>query len=249
MRTDMLSWTKLSQTVKQVDTKKKFFGKYLFKVIIYCPGGRLILNTTGKSIFDLVEDRIEFDKSIRYNYGGSWAHSSISRSRNLEFKENVNIDQLEKLKFIKTENSDIKVRIEEPHVSIYCNDESELYTVVSQIRPDRLLEIHKPRSVMAQEALDRGEIIIKKELGFNFKIHFKEHVFKDITVKHQIHDYLYALEDDIQLTKNTKKQLGNNQLYFPGGYFYSKDTEIITFISLICPYLISGIYKVTKVDS
>jgi hypothetical protein len=250
----MLYWTKLNPTVKIINTKKKFFNSYLYKIVIWCPGGRLILDRKSQDAALLLKNKISHLEKyhVTYNYGGSWfGHmGSMARSKNAELKISASVNQLQHLIDIKqTYNDQIKVRIEEPIVTIYCNDESLLYKLANN-NTDRLREVHRPFDDKAVEVLNRGEIITKTEPVFSYKVQLKEFVFSDPNLKHNILDYLYNLVDDdnVCLTKSLIRQLNENHPYFSGAYFYTKDEKTLTFINLICPGLISGIFKLTKID-
>ena len=84
----MLSWTKLNSNVKIVDTKKKFFDKYLYKAVVYLPMGRLILLEKPSLILGNYLRRQ--DDEVSYNYAGSWMKSRRYHNRyasllNLEY--------------------------------------------------------------------------------------------------------------------------------------------------------------------
>lgn len=247
----MLSWTNLNPTVKIVATKKKFFNNYLYKVVVWCPGGRLINSRLDQDAEVLLSRRIKLLSDQRtYNYGGSW-FSSMATIHGKELEANGRADQLQHLINIKQQYKDrIKIRIEEPNVGIYCNDEGLLYSLMNANYLDRIKEVHRPMDDRAVDVLNRGEIITKKEPEFAFKVVLRDFVFADKDVKINILDHLYNLDKDDQvcLTKGITKHLGSSLHYFPGGYFYAKDEQTMTFVNLICPGLISGIFKLTKLD-
>lgn len=247
----MLSWTKLNPTVKIINTKKKFFNSYLYKIVIWCPGGRLILDRKSQDAAFLLKNKISYLEVHQkaYNFGGSWFNSMAS-SRSAELRTEARVNQLQYLIDVKqTYNDQIKIRIEEPIVTIYSNDESFLYTLANN-NTDRLKEVHRPVDDKAIEILNRGEIITKTEPTFPYKIQLKEFVFSEVNLKNNILDYLYNLEvnDEVCLTKSLVRYLSDQHPYFNGAYFYSKDEKTLTFINLICPGLISGIFKLTKID-
>jgi hypothetical protein len=247
----MLSWTKLNPTVKIINTKKKFFNSYLYKIVIWCPGGRLILDRKSQDAAVLLENRISYLEVNQkaYNFGGSW-FGNMARSRSAELRTGARVNQLQHLiDFKQTYNDQIKIRIEEPIVTVYSNDESFLY-ILANNNTDRLKEVHRPADDKAIEILNRGEIITKAEPVFPYKVQLKEFVFSEVNLKHNILDYLYNLEvnDEVCLTKSLVRYLREQHPYFNGAYFYAKDEKTLTFINLICPGLISGIFKLTKID-
>lgn len=239
----MLSWTKLNPTVKLVKTKKKFYNNYLNKIVVMCPGGRIINTSANTSVDDAIQRRIQILESYSHSYMRSFY------ARIFEFKDTVRAEQITYYRDLLANNtSDIKLRIEEPNISLYSNDENLLYSIAQAMQPDRLLEVHSPASTKEREALIRGEIIVKEIKGYEYKIILRETVIKDIRIKFNLYDHLYNLGDDVKLTKGLQRNLGSTNQYFPGGYFYAKNDQITSFCNLICPDLIAGIYKLVNLN-
>lgn len=240
----MLSWTKLNPTVKQISTKKKFFGKYLFKVNVWCPAARIVVDHSDNNVAELLEQRIKVMDWRYRSYGGSW-----DAARNAQIKQHADVKQLQNFIDIKHQFKDrIKIRVEEPHISVYSNDEAFLYSLVSKVLPDRILEVHAPSSKAAEDALNAGNVITKRISEYNYKVMLKERMLTDFSLKESVKDYLYNLNEEVKLTKSLMNNLSSKYHYFSGGYFYCKDTKIVTFLNLMCPDLISGIHKLTLVD-
>jgi hypothetical protein len=242
----MLSWIKLNPTVKVINTKKKFFDSYLYKAVVYAPGCRIILNKKDSDARSMLEKRIQIlTETKSYNYGGSWFRSTSAEKLQKEGKWDqlqFFIDNKEKFK------DKIKIRVEEPHISLYSNDEQFLYDVCSSSYSTRLSEIHKPLNQTAEEVLNRGEIITSKKINYQYKILLKECVIHDSKLKLSLSNYLYNLGDSVKATKSLYKNLNSQFSYFNGGYFYAASEDIVTFVNLICPELVSRIYKLTVLE-
>lgn len=242
---DTLSWTQLNPTVKQLHTKKKFFNEYLYKAVVNAPGCRIINDSKAPDlgIARLLENRIEI---IKYQKQNTYSRYWVSRAEYLI--TNSRVDQLSYWLDVKTNLKDsVKLRIEEPHLSIYCNDSNQMYNLLKENYPDRLQEIHSPENDASIAILNRGEIITKGKAEFQYKIMLRENKLRDLNTKRNLLDYLYNLGDDeVCLTKGLIRHLGSKNMWFPGGYFYAKDEKIITFINLIAPECIAGIYKLTN---
>ena len=243
----MLWWNNLNSNVKIVDTKKKFFDKYLYKAVIYVPMGRLILLDKPSLILGNYLRRQ--DDEVSYNYAGSWMKSRRYHNR---YASLLNIEYFQK---VKQENgNDLKFRIEEPYISIYSNDEHKLYDIMSEIpdlTPNKrhsisiLNEIHKPASAESREILDRGEIVVKNVTDYNYKVMLRESGKINFEVRQQIYDYLVSLGDVVKMTPGCKRNLIERNHWFTSTYFYTKDPSILTFLNLINTDIVSGIFKLT----
>lgn len=240
MRMAMLSWTALNPTCKVKSTTKKYFNKYLFKAVLYLPGGRIIRkdDSSRLSINQLVELRKRVYESNKMGYfsPGWWSRSSTRHIADikvlqLEYWHNV----------IRENNQNIKYRIEEPWMQLYCNDEQMLYDVVKG-DPTSCIEFFKPESEETKQALEANELILRTPIDYNFRVYLKEGYKMNSNIRHSITQYLEGLGDDVKVTRSLWKSL-ETRLYFAGGYFYVKDVNVTTFLNLIAPGIIAGIFK------
>ena len=243
MKMAMLSWTKLNPTVKELAVKKLFFNQYLYKVKVYCPGARLIYYKTKDEFIRKWSFRIAMIDP-RYNYGGSWWANTASYG---ELRKDGKLDQLEHYFNLKN-NKSVKIRVEEPYISLYSNSDQQLYDIVEKNYPERLTEVHLAVNDKAKDILLKGEILAGKDEQYSYKIFLRSTTFESISTKHALLDYFYNLDDLVKLPKQIKNQLNESNTYFSGGYFYSKDDSIVTFLHLFCPDLIASIFKLTKLD-
>ena len=244
-----LLWTRLNPTVEHRDTTKKFFNKFLYKAVVFLPAGNLIRNVKFSDMQFLLEERLSWHGHT-YNYGGSWAvnpHSQFMANRRKQLDQ-AKIEQLEYWRDAAKEfTGKFAFRVEEPFITVYSDDETALYDLIkTDPRPRNIVQIFKPKNSTALAALDRGEIILKRETDYNYRVCFKEGKFDAIVIK-SIHNLLLSQGTDIKMTKSCEKNMSNRLYWFTSTYFYAKDLHVATMIGLICPDIISGIYKVVRV--
>jgi hypothetical protein len=234
--------TNLNPTAKIVDTKKKFFNRYLYKIVFCVPACRLV---AMKSDYD-ISDQLEVRKKLlsTYHYGrGSYSSYTLAARRN-NMLIGANVSQLEYFKKIVLEHEDrIKIRIEEPFLTIYADNESLLLNIAD---PEKaaVTEFHRPSGDAAMAALNRGECIVKTATEYTHKVVFKELAISAES-KAGIYSYLTGLGDIVKMTKGCERNLRENRFWFTSSYFYTKDESILTFLNLIAPGTIAGIYKLT----
>jgi hypothetical protein len=179
-----------------------------------------------------------------YQYGHGYNSSyamAVHRDRRLI---GANVSQLEYFKKIVVEHEgQIKIRIEEPFLTIYADDESLLLNIAD---PEKaaVTEFHRPSGTAAVAALNRGECIVKTATEYTHKV-----VFKELAIgaesKASIYNYLTGLGDIVKMTKGCERNLRENRFWFTSSYFYTKDESILTFLNLIAPGVVAGIYKLT----
>lgn len=242
---DTSSWIKLAPTLKVIDTKKKFFNKYLYKIVFNIPAGRIIQsksrNMTIEEELEVRRKRLEA-RTTGYSYNYDWWAQNKLRLLN-----GVNVEHLKYIKGIVNQyKGQIKYRVEEPTVTLYSEDESLLYTISLAI-PEALSELHKPANEHAINTLNRGEIIIKKPTEYTYKVIFRENNVVHET-RDQIYNYLVSLGDTVKMTKSCRHNLTIRNFWFTQTYFYTKDESVIVFLNLIAPGTVAGIYKLVKLD-
>lgn len=177
----------------------------------------------------------------QYTVGG-YGWGSYSRTTGLK---DAKVEQLEYFKnIIQQYNGQIKVRIEEPGLTLYADNEDVLLDIACT-EADSLTEVHRPISPAAVDALNRGEYLLKKPIEYTHKVVFKESAVLSAELKANIYDYLTNLGDVIKMTRSCERNLTERRFWFTSTYFYTKDESILTFLNLIAPGTIAGIYKLT----
>lgn len=234
-------WTLCNPNIRVETTTKKFFGKFLYKLVIYVAGGRSIDSRRG------IEESINHRRSQQHLHTGSWWWQH--RNPNLE---KANIDLLKKVKELKDnrKNLNILVRIEEPHIQIYSESLDQLEKIVCEYFNNYqtlLTAISWPASDVSAEVLNSGAIICKKNNGYQYKVMIRDGRY-DSTTKQQILNYLEGLDREIvkipgSMTIMLKKDYG----YIWNCYFYTNDASIISFLTLISPGLVSNIHELVVV--
>lgn len=161
-------------------------------------------------------------------------------------------DQLEYLyQTIQTYKGKVKVRIEEPYVEFYTEDEPTLLDIISKMpkRDQRVIEVHWPGTGARREALERGEVFMPKITGYNYQVIFRT-ILLPTDKRTQIYEYLDSLGDLVQMTPGLKTSLTrpkwahSNNMWIYQCYFYTNDTSVCTFLNLIEPNLINKILRI-----
>lgn len=227
----MSSWTKLNPTVKFINTKKKFFNEFLHKIVINAPGCRIVHDTNDAAT------------EIMYRLSSTlWANNHY-----LNRWKSANPDLLQYLIDVKKSfGNQIKIRVEDPLISIYSTDINTLYTIANNNWPTTIIEVHTPKNPEAISSLENGFIIGKIAKEFQYKLMFKELYRISYEEKLQIKNYIYNLGDDVKISAGFKKYFNSSNQYLPNGYVYAKNENIATMMNLIYPGLIYKIYKITE---
>jgi hypothetical protein len=238
----MSFWADINPAIQFEDTRKKFFNKYLYKIVIYAPATRLILSKSQESSVELLAERkrlMEYRTYInRYWFPRGGQNIADAEAQQIEYFRSVAEQYKDR----------IKMRVEEPNLTVYSQDEKTLFEIAENDPVRRIIEFHRPVNVDAEAALNRGEVLIKNPTEYEYKVTFKEGFTTGKDTSTQIYEYLYNLGDDVKMTKSCIKNLTARNYWYTSTYFYCKDPSITTFLNLIAPGSISGIYKLTRLE-
>lgn len=245
---DTLHWTDLAPNVKCIDTTKQFFGKYLYKIDVDVPAARILIDRRNKPLEVLLDERIREAKDTirRLSVWGRQNRVTLS-----SWNQTINASSIEQLKYYKKvaekHKGVIKFRVEEPTLSIYCDDEQILFDIASNDPHQRLERVFKPANLAAHSVLKSGELIVKRPTDYSYKIVFREGRV-DTDINSQIYNYLESLGDEVKLTQSCLHNLTLRRHWMTSCYFHARDPSVLTFLNLIAPGKVSGIYKLVYLE-
>ncbi len=236
-------WTKLAPNVVVESTRKQYYGKYLCKLVLQVEGGRLSSTPDALDIATALEERVSLMRN--YNFGGSW------RVFQVELLKTARVEDLERLRTIKNNYRDqCKIRIEEPLVQIYTEDEDGLKEIVGHFTPymkSSIKSVSFPDSDACKNLLKEDKIITTSDkLSYSYKVMLRDGSYSPDSKK-QLLNYFDNLGDLVKITKGVRRNLESSHSYIWGGYFYRNDTSTLTFISLICPNIVGKIHEIVRV--
>jgi hypothetical protein len=231
---DTSFWIQCNPKISVGHTTKKYYGKFLYKLVLYVPASRLI-HSKGS-----IAEELHHRKA--YNLGGSWSYS-----RFVSKIDQADITLLGIVRDIKLDkNLNIKLRAEEPRVQLYANTEQDLQHVIKTYLADYYSHIESitgPEDADAAAILDTGAIIKKNDIGYRYKVLLKDGRY-DLQTKKQIMEYLSNLGPDLAyVPRGTLDALSRNTTYIWNSYFYCNDDNVNVFINLISPGMVSNCHE------
>lgn len=234
---DTSFWIQCNPKITVEHTVKKFYGRYLYKIVMYCPAGRLI-DSKGPITAEL-EHRKSIYKHI--NQSGWWGHR---QNRDLD---NANVLLLDTLRTLKSNPTGIKFRVEEPRIQIYAQTKDELVNLVLdhlQSFVGYIEAVTGPANEEDVEILNSGAIIRKTDNGYTHKIILRDGRY-GAEIKETILQYLDSLQIEVAgIPKGCRGMFTKKQSsYIWNCYFYTNDPSVTTFLNLIQPGIVSNIHK------
>jgi hypothetical protein len=237
---DTLFWIQYNPKITVDHTTKKYYGKYLYKLVVYAPASRLIDSKPRESIDQALERRRAIYSQISQN---TWWGARQNRDL-----DHADIELLEILRGLRLARPiGIKLRVEEPRVQIYAETEQQLEDlVVAHFGPkfsNCVETIAGPADSQAEAVLNSGALIRKKEAGYRYKVILRDGRY-GTDVKQSILQYLLNLgEDQIFLPKSAFDMLSKSTSYVWNLYFLANDPQMTSFLSLIQPGIVSNIHE------
>jgi hypothetical protein len=171
-----------------------------------------------------------------YNFGGSWRPR-----RNVDLFSSADLQNLRDIK--DSFGSKIKIRIEDPYVQIYTEDQEvlrEVAVAMNESLQSKIQSVTWPKDNEDLEILSSDKIIRKQKPEYKFKFMIRDGYYPD-DVRSSIFNYLNS-QDDVKLSAGTIRQFQIfNYLY--GAFFYANDEKIATFLSIISPGFVRKIHE------
>lgn len=242
MQMDILFWNNLNAGLQLQPTAKRYFGKYFWRMCVRVPGGRLIHSKAEDLQVELELRRMTERRMI--NWGGSWAWRKNTLS------QEVDLDLLSDIReFARTHQHAIKLRIEEPKLQIYTQDEQMLKSFAHLLGNNKIFieEIHGVMDTDHESILESDAIICKHPVKYSHKVMLREGTCAP-EIKQQILNYLESLEDLVDVSEGTKRELLKPFSSIWGAFFYTNDPSVITFLNLIQPGIVRKIHPLVYRD-
>lgn len=237
---DTSFWINYHHKIKIDHTLKKYFGKYLYKLVVFAPAGRLI-NAKG-SIENAFELRQAANKHI--NYGGYWGWPARVAGDLTE----TNLEFLSKIRDIRLDpNAGVRIRVEEPRIQIYAATDAQLQNLVTKhftFEHRKYIEsISGPEDAAAEQVLNSGAIIRKTDIGYKFKVILRDGKYEP-HVKQSVLQYLTNLgPEQVYIPRGSLDMLQKSGNYIWNTHFLINDSNLLSFLHLICPGMVSNCHE------
>lgn len=242
---DTSSWIQYNPKISITHTTKKFFGKYLYKLVVYCPAGRLIDTKPSQSIETAYEHRRLMIRNI--NHGGWWGQ------RYNKDIENADMEFLNLIRGIRHNRIlGLKLRVEEPRIQIYAETDQQLKDLVNNHfdKKHRIYveSISGPEDSVAEDILNSGAIIRKTDLGYKYKVILRDGKY-NAQIKANLLNYLNNLgPDEVKLPKSGLDMLEKSSSFIWNLYFFTNDPSVTTFLNLISPGIVSNMHELVVLE-
>jgi hypothetical protein len=243
---DLSFWNKLSSHIYYEPTRKQFYNRFCYKLVIEVVAGRIIQSKV--SIDDEIAHRRKMRDSIKYNYGGSWM------ARNVDNIDKVSVEQLEILRSIRNGyGTRIKMRVEEPWVQIYTEDLQTLKDIANRFPPDlqqKFMTVSFPESEEKQQLLEQGKILVRpsNKIAYKYKVFLRDGNYSS-DIKRSVYNFLMGLGPDVKVSTATASMLLNGHSFIWGGFLYVNDPAVLTMVSIISPTIIGKIHELVGAEN
>lgn len=233
---DISFWTQCSPNITVDHTTKKYYNKYLYKIVIYCPAGRLI------------DDKRPIDQALAHRQD---IFRHITQSGWWGQRQNRDLDKadthlLDTMRLIRKTISTVKLRVEEPRIQIYAQTEDELVNLVlDHLQPfvKHIEAIAGPANAACAKILDSGAIIRKTANGYSHKVILRDGRYS-AQVKESMLQYLQNLNiENAGIPDSCRNMFTKSSSYVWNCYFFTNDPDVIIFLNLIQPGIVSNIHE------
>jgi len=238
---DISFWNNLNPNIAIQESKKQFYNQYYFRLDIYAPGCKSLRSN------DISSDISRRSAWVRdYRRQGSWWNKQLAK-----YLKEADIGFLHSLSNLYYEYPDVRIRTEEPKVSVYALDELTLQSVAASLDPDnkdKIISITGPANEEIKARLSKHVILVKKPPKYKYRVWLREKQF-DYDVRHQVLSYLDSLGDLIRMSDHCRESLEKEPNWIWGANFFTNDQHVATFLSLIHPDLIREVSELVCLNN
>jgi len=238
---DTLFWNNLNPNISIEESKKQFYNQYYFRLDIHAPGCKSI---RCDDIAQDIDRRYTWARD--YKRQGSWWNKHLAKHLS-----EADVGFLYSLKDLYYEYPDVKIRTEEPKISVYASDELLIQSVARSLDPDyrdKIKSITGPANEEIKALLDQHVILVKKPPKYKYRVWFREKQF-DFEVRNKVLSYLDSLGDLIRISDHSRDNLLKPHNWIWGANFFTNDKHVATFFSLIHPDLIREVSELVCLDN
>jgi len=243
---DLSYWNKLSSHIFYEPTRKQFYSRFCYKLVIEVVAGRIIQSKVP--IEDEIAQRRKMRDSVKYNYGGSWM------SRHMDTIDKVSPEQLEILRSIRNGYGNrIKMRVEEPWVQVYTEDLQTLKDIANRFPPElqqKFMTVSFPESPEKQQLLEEGKILTRpsNKIAYKYKVFLRDGNYSS-DIKRSAYNFLMGLGPDVKVSSATASMLLNGHNFIWGGFLYVNDPSVLTMLSIISPGMVGKIHELVGAEN
>ena len=247
MSVDTSFWSNAFTGIKVRHTKKLFYGKFLWRLVVEVPSGNLIYSKE-LTMSEAMEYRRLHARS--YNWAGSWSQGQVSGSTYAILPTDATL--LTIARDIKNHyGKDIRIRVEEPVIQFYAADQQTLRDIAQNFcypydYRSRIKEVNGPESDQ-QAAILLGGAILRRTADYQYKVILRDGRYTP-AVKQQVLNYLDNLEDQIRITPRCRDMLIQPSTYIWGISFYTNDPDLTIMLRLIAPTIVGNIHQLIVLD-
>jgi len=212
------------------ETKKLFWDRYLFRISVF-NGLSYIFRSKkldyAREILDQLQTLYDNDQPL--------VISSNLRNKHITEQDFVNAKAL--LKELLKYKGDYLLRVENPILNIYSNDEHWMLSLI----PTKInvTEYSRPADEISQDLLSKNIIITNDLVEYEYKITLGDRIGNGSNFRNWIENN----KDKIKIGAVCLKAIEDNA-YCRGYYFYVRSEKIIPLINII---LGNGIQRIDKI--
>jgi hypothetical protein len=220
------------------DTRKLFYGKYIYRVEMYFPHCHYFRNKNfnyAREALDSMQKQYEENGQITEPFVFRNYSKSVSISNFHDLKRFYNV--------LKDTNAQYLMRIESPYVNVYSND-LELVNLLTSNFSKRTTSVHQPKNETHKQLLlkDKNIIFTKSPSNYEYKLDLR------VTDPEKFEHFISYCKDKDSCS--TPSGVSINSWYRTSQRtLYLKNKKSLSFISLFDGFVIQKIYKlVYKLD-
>lgn len=248
-------WSKyIAEEKNIVDTKKMFFGKFMYKaeVTVFCASRMRKAEGVEFDEFVAYMDALRQTQLAYEQWYKGVGVSNYSTSQHYRAKAMGKLSQRDDTSLYKIrqhistfDQKTTKLVLEKDKIHFYTVTDGELTNFLDFVKWPILGEINKiftPSNDVAKTKLEENLILVSKPPKFKYKVLVTDGKYT-VQEKTNIMTYLANFPDDVYMARTLKHLLNfDGDRYLSAGKFYVNDLSLLSFLKIISPRFVNKIY-------
>jgi len=259
MLVDSIAWANLNPKIAFKKTRKKYFGKYIFKAEMYLPGAYLLRYGICKDQSSLktyiVTKSLQMRRHVKLQAENNkmWMKSDfiarLSPHQRLWYDDLVDPDALYSANHI-LRIKGFRCSTFADKLAIYSNDEALLLEMINALLPENSVNsITAPGSSAELHVLEKGNILTDKVDEFKYKIHLRSGRVNSVDTANLYNFVLRMLDSKEMIAPNfVLRGLGQGTLWYGNYYLMAKDLGMVTLLNLTVPGIVSTTHELSDIN-
>jgi len=237
---DTSPWYNLNPKIKITRTNRKFYQRYLHKIVYRIPGISVLRFCNDQNSSDSLKTHIARQLHLPSDiFLVTVGDSDFRKKVEQRYDSLVNF-----IEIYTSNNLDLRFRLEGHNITIFAASLEQIYDLaIGPLLAHRsnLIEVCTVQSQREQQILEQDCILVTMPTQHPYRVILRGGIYQNHQERQALANYLKNLGDQVKITKNILANINSSSKYINAGYFHVRDPDVVGLISLIMPTIVRSV--------